>query len=131
MKIISLLALFIMLSFVSVQARLLLTSKDGSVVLDASRFPATLKPGVDVINGKCNVCHDLTRIIRALETGRTANGSTFGKAEAKEFVIKKMRRPGVTLSQQEAREVIQVMEYILDEAPESRPARGMQKKTVP
>lgn len=131
MKAISLFALFILLSSVSVQARLLLTSKDGGVILDPSRFPASMKTGVATINDKCNACHDLARIIKALETGRTANGSTFGKAEAKEFVIKKMRRPGVTLSQQEARDVIQLMEYILDEAPESRPVRGMQKKTTP
>ncbi len=113
------LLLVILLSPVSVQAHLLLTAKDGSVSLDPSRFPAAMKPGVEVINKKCDSCHDITRIIKPLETGQAADGSSFTKAEVKEYVIKKMRRPGVILSQHEARDVIRVMEYIQAEAPES------------
>lgn len=119
MKLFLLLALLMLVSPISTQAHLLLTSKDGSVSLEPSRFPSSMKSGVEVLNKKCDSCHDLTRIIRPLETGRAADGSTFSKAEVREYVIKKMRRPGVILSQQEARDIIRVMEYIMDEAPES------------
>ncbi len=111
-----LLLLFFLLTSVSAQAHLFLTNKDGTVTLDPSRFPANLKPGVEVINKKCDACHDILRIIRPLETGRAADGSSFTKSEVREYVIKKMRRPGVILSQQEAREIIRVMEHIQNEA---------------
>ena len=112
MKISPLLALLILLSTVSAHANRLLTTKDGSMILNLSQFPPALVPGSELLNKKCDLCHDLSRVVNPLETGKAADGSAFGKADIKAYVVKKMRRPGVILSQQEAREVIKVLEYI-------------------
>lgn len=123
MKILPLLALHIFLCAVSAQASLLTTSKSGSTILNQSQFPAAMKTGVEILNGKCDLCHDLSRVVKPLETGKAADGSSFGKADIKTYVVKKMRRPGVILSQQEAREVIKVLEYIQGETPEGGRSR--------
>lgn len=123
MKILPLLALHMFLYAVSAQASLLTTSKSGSTILNQSQFPAAMKAGVEILNGKCDLCHDLSRVVKPLETGKAADGSSFGKADIKTYVVKKMRRPGVILSQQEAREVIKVLEYIQEEIPEGGRSR--------
>lgn len=123
MKILPFLALHIFLVAVSAQASLLMTSKSGSTILNQSQFPAAMKAGVEILNGKCDLCHDLSRVVKPLETGKAADGSSFGKADIKAYVVKKMRRPGVILSQQEAREVIKVLEYIQGEIPDGGRSR--------
>ena len=117
MKMMSILAFLALSSTVSAQASILLASKTGSIILDQSSFPSAMKPGVEILNKKCDQCHDLSRVVKPLETGKAADGSSFGKADIKAYVVKKMRRPGVILSQQEAREVIRVLEYIQEESP--------------
>lgn len=116
MRMLPLLALTFLCT-VSAQASLLITSKSGSAILDPSQFPIAMKTGVEILNEKCDLCHDLSRVVKPLETGKAADGSSFSKADIKAYVVKKMRRPGVILSQKEAREVIRVLEYIQEEKP--------------
>lgn len=117
MKMMSILTFLVLSSTVSAQASILMTSKNGSIILDPWPFPSAMKPGVEILNTKCDQCHDLSRVVKPIETGKAADGSSFGKADIKAYVVKKMRRPGVILSQQEAREVIRVLEYIQEKAP--------------
>jgi hypothetical protein len=118
----SLLLIFILLLPVSVcaQSNLQLISQCGRDVLDAERYPANVQAGIDVLNSKCYICHSLSRLTNALETGRTESGESFGKSDIKSFVIKKMRRPDVNISKQEASEIMKVLEYILNEGSESK-----------
>ena len=120
MKVLPIVAFTILLGTVSAQASLLVTSKSGSAILNPSHFPSSMKDGVEILNNKCDMCHDLSRVVKPLETGKAADGTSFSKADIKAYVVKKMRRPGVILSQKEARDVIRILEYIQDEMPAAR-----------
>jgi len=98
---------------ISAQAGLLGTG-DGGSRLDVTRFPPDMKPGVAVMNSKCIDCHTLNRVINAIQTRRLSDGSPFGKSESKDYGIKKMRKPGMNLSKEETKAVIELMDYLLD-----------------
>lgn len=118
----SLLLIFFFLLPVPVyaQSNLQLISQCGRDILDAEKFPAKVQAGIEVLNSKCYICHSLSRLTNALETGRTESGASFGKSDIKSFVIKKMRRPDVNISKQQASEILKVIEYILNEGSEQK-----------
>jgi hypothetical protein len=90
-------------------------AKNGKVAFDESRFPAKLKAGVAILNTKCESCHSLERVFNALETGYTISGLSFKRSDVKQFVIKKMRRPDVNLSTQQAAELLKALQYMLEQ----------------
>jgi hypothetical protein len=113
----SLLVSILLLLPVAVCAQTLpVVAKNGKVSFDESRFPPKLKAGVTILNSKCESCHSLERVFNALETGYTISGLSFKRADVKQFVIKKMRRPDVNLSTQDAAELLRALQYILDQS---------------
>lgn len=101
--------------FVFAQKLPVVATKDGKVAFDQSQFPSKMKPGVSILNTKCDSCHSLERVFNALETGYTVSGLSFKRPDLKPFVIKKMRRPDMNLSTQEASELLKTLQYMLDQ----------------
>lgn len=99
---------------ISAQAGLLVIGSDGNSRLDPLLFPSGLKPGVAVMNTKCIDCHTLNRVIKAVQSGQLSDGSPFGKSECKDYGIKKMRKPGMNVSKEETKAVIDLLDYLLD-----------------
>jgi len=100
---------------VCAQATQFVSIKNERVGFDESRFPAGMKAGVAILNNKCESCHSLGRVVSAIEEGHTISGLPFTRSGVRQFVIRKMRRPDVNLSTQEAAELLKVLQYLSDQ----------------
>lgn len=116
MKFVVITILLLLPVLVSAQTLPVVATKDGKVAFDQSQFPSKMKQGVAILNTKCDSCHSLERVFNALETGYTISGLSFKRPDLKPFVIKKMRRPDINLSTQEAAELLRTLQYLLDQS---------------
>jgi len=117
MKLVVIGVLLLMPVVVYAQATQFVSIKNDRAGFDESRFPAEMKAGVAILNNKCESCHSLGRVISALEDGHTISGLPFTRSGVRQFVIRKMRRPDVKLSSQEAAELLKVLQYMADQTP--------------
>ncbi|HEY6871544.1 MAG TPA: hypothetical protein VI298_02330 [Geobacteraceae bacterium] len=79
---------------------------EGNILLDAARFPPSLRVQVELVNTKCTTCHSLERVIEAIDTGRTSTGVPFDKYFIRSLIIKKKRNPAANFTAEDARAII-------------------------
>ncbi len=85
--------------------------------LDPSDFPADMKARYEIMKVKCVKCHSMERAIVALKTGiAPISGQLFDKSATKQYGIKMMRKPDANMSKEETKEVVELLNYLLDEA---------------
>ncbi len=85
--------------------------------LDASGFPADMKARYEIMAVRCIKCHSMERVIIALKTGiAPISGQPFDKNSTKAYGIKMMRKPDSNMSKEEVKAVVELLNYLLDEA---------------
>ncbi|MBI5014601.1 MAG: cytochrome C [Deltaproteobacteria bacterium] len=89
--------------------------------LDPSGFPPDMKESYALMEIKCantsNNCHGVGRAVEAIVTGIAPNSKTpFDKEAAKQYGVKMMRKPDSGVNKQEAKTLVQLMYYLIDEA---------------
>ena len=87
---------------------------EGDIRLDVARFLPHLREQVKLVNTKCTKCHSLTRVIEAIDTGRTNSGALFDKFYVRSLIIKKKRNPAASLTAEEVKAIMQLFDYIQD-----------------
>jgi hypothetical protein len=85
--------------------------------LDPTGFPADMKARYEIMKVKCVKCHSMERAIIALTTGiAPISGQVFDRAATKAYGVKMMRKPDSNMSREETLGVVELLNYLLDEA---------------
>ena len=84
---------------------------------DASGFPPEMKPKFEIMKVKCIKCHTMERTIVAIKTGvAPISGQPFDRGATKAYGIKMLRKPDSDMSKDQVKAVVELMNYLVDEA---------------
>ncbi len=93
------------------------TGSGDSMRLDSSDFSTDMKARYEIMKVKCVKCHSMERAIIALKTGvAPISGQLFDRSATKAYGIKMMRKPDSNMSREETLAVVELLNYLLDEA---------------
>jgi hypothetical protein len=85
--------------------------------LDPSAFSPAMKSSYQLMKTKCTACHTLERVVIALQTGVAPTTLLeFNKKTAKAHCDKMARKPNANISQQDAKTIVSLLYYLIDEA---------------
>ena len=99
-------------------AALTYVGKDSTAGFDASGFPADMKTTYKLMQTKCNnpKCHTMQYVQDAIRTGNAPiSKGPFDKAAAKAYGVKMMRRPDSGIDKGEAKSIVELLYFLLDE----------------
>lgn len=84
---------------------------------DSSNFPPDMKKAYLLMRNKCLVCHTMERTVIAITTGIAPVSTTpFEKNDARAYCNRMARKPTSNLSRHEANTIINLMNYMQDQA---------------
>jgi len=88
-----------------------------SVRFDPSGFPPNMKAAYEIMKVRCVKCHTLERTVVAVMTGvAPITGQPFDRHATKAYGIKMLRKPDSNMTKQEVKTVVELLNYLLDEA---------------
>ena len=91
--------------------------KGDSLNFDSSSIPSSMKASFDVMKVRCIKCHTMERTVVAITTGvAPITGQPFDRAATRAYGIKMLRKPDSNMNKQEVKVVVDLMNYLLDEA---------------
>ena len=97
-------------------ARIKVKGRGDKMSFDPDSINATYKPLLELMSRKCVKCHTLERTVIAIQTGRAPiTGQPFDKQAVKAYGIKMLRKPNSDMNKQEIRDVVVLLNYLLDE----------------
>jgi hypothetical protein len=117
MKRIFLLTALITLAVTSAaDARIKVKGRGAAMNFDAASFPPQYQASFEMMSKKCIKCHTMERTVVALQTGRAPiTGQIFDRQAIKAYGIKMLRKPNSDMNKQDIRDVVILLNYILDE----------------
>jgi hypothetical protein len=84
---------------------------------DPSQIPADMKGAFEIMKVKCIQCHTQERTVIAIQTGiAPVTGQPFDKQATKAYGVKMLRKPKSNMNREEVKQVVNLMNYLLDEA---------------
>ena len=88
-----------------------------NMTFDPSSIPASMKASFDIMKVRCIKCHTMERTVVAITTGiAPITGQPFDRAATRAYGIKMLRKPDSNMNKQEVKVVVELMNYLLDEA---------------
>jgi hypothetical protein len=89
-----------------------------SLTFDPAIFSAELRVKYEtVMKPKCVKCHSMERTVIAITTGvAPISGQPFDKTATKAYGVKMMRKPDADMTKEQVKIVVELMNYLLDEA---------------
>ena len=111
------LAVLMTLSVCSIaDARVKITGRGAKMNFSADSIPEMYKPSFDLMLVKCIKCHTMERTVIAIQTGRAPiTGQPFNRQAVKAYGIKMLRKPNSDMNKKEIRELVVLLNYLLDE----------------
>ncbi|MFA7403084.1 MAG: hypothetical protein WC007_03765 [Pelobacteraceae bacterium] len=98
------------------EARVKVTGRGARMNFSADSIPAMYKPSFDLMLVKCVKCHTMERTVIAVQTGRAPiTGQPFNKQAVKAYGIKMLRKPSSDMNKKEIRDVVVLLNFLLDE----------------
>lgn len=89
-----------------------------NATFDPSGFPPDMQDKWKLMEVKCNnaACHTMERTVVAIRDGITPITKTpFDKEAAKAYGVKMMRRPDSGIGKAEAKTIVEILYYMIDE----------------
>jgi len=91
--------------------------KGDNMNFDPSSIPASMKASFDIMKVKCIKCHTMERTVIAITSGvAPITGQPFDRNATRAYGIKMLRKPDSNMNKQEVKVVVDLMNYLLDEA---------------
>ena len=91
--------------------------KGDTLNFDSSSIPAGMKGSFDIMKIKCIKCHTMERTVIAITTGvAPITSQPFDRSASKAYGIKMLRKPDSNMNKQEVKAVVELMNYLIDEA---------------
>jgi hypothetical protein len=98
------------------EARIKTTGRGDRLNFDSETIPANYRASFDVMLRKCTQCHTMERTVIAIQSGKAPiTGQPFDKQAIKAYGIKMLRKPNSGMSKQEIRDVVVLLNFMLDE----------------
>jgi len=103
--------------FVTVaEARVKVMGRGDRMNFDPEGIPANLRVTFELMSKKCIKCHTMERTVIAVVTGKAPiTGQPFDRQAVKTYGIKMLRKPDSNMNKQEIRDVVVLLNYLLDE----------------
>ncbi len=115
-KFILLVALFTLIIASVADARIRVKGRGDKMNFDPDSIPAHFKATYDLMSRKCVKCHTMERTVIAVQTGRAPiTGQPFDRQAVKAYGIKMLRKPNSDMNKQEIRDVVVLLNFLLDE----------------
>ncbi len=100
----------------SADARVKVKGRGANMNFDPNSLPAHLQISFTMMTKKCIKCHTMERTVIAVQTGRAPiTGQPFDKQAIKAYGIKMLRKPNSDMNKQEIRDVVVLLNFIMDE----------------
>jgi hypothetical protein len=97
-------------------ARVKVKGRGANMNFDPNSIPEHLQTSFAMMTKKCIKCHTMERTVIAVQTGRAPiTGQTFDKQAIKAYGIKMLRKPNSDMNKQEIRDVVVLLNFIMDE----------------
>ena len=107
----------VMLFSVPCYAGIVTVGKGGTLAFNSAAIPSKLLSSYDIMKVKCVKCHTLERTVVAINTGiAPITGQPFDRSATKAYGTKMLRKPDSNMNKQEVKVVVDLMNYLLDEA---------------
>jgi hypothetical protein len=115
-KLILFLALASLIIAANADARVKVKGRGESMNFDPAGIPAQYQASFEILSKKCTKCHSMERTVVAIQTGRAPiTGQTFDRQSIKAYGIKMLRKPNADLSKKEIKDIVILLNYIIDE----------------
>lgn len=99
------------------EAKLRTVGKGDKLNIDPAMVPPNWKGAFDILQLRCIKCHSMERTVIAISTGiAPVTGQPFDKQATKSYGIKMLRKPKSGMNRDEVKQVIGLMNWLLDEA---------------
>lgn len=109
-------ALITLATYSLADARVKVKGRGDKMNFDPESVSPSFRPSMDLMSRKCIKCHTMERTVIAIQTGRAPlTGQPFDKQAVKAYGIKMLRKPNSDMNKQEIRELVVLMNYLLDE----------------
>jgi hypothetical protein len=111
------LAVLVTLSVCSIaDARVKVTGRGAKMNFSADSIPEMYKASFELMQVKCIKCHTMERTVIAIQTGRAPiTGQPFNRQAVKAYGIKMLRKPNSDMNKKEIRDLVVLLNYLLDE----------------
>jgi hypothetical protein len=97
-------------------ARIRVKGRGDRMNFDPDSMPAQYRASFDLMTRKCIKCHTMERTVIAVQTGRAPiTGQPFDRQAVKAYGIKMLRKPNSGMNKQEIRDVVVLLNFLLDE----------------
>ena len=114
-KIVMLSILTILISASLADARIKAKGRGDKMNFDPESIPANFQASFELMSRKCIKCHTMERTVIAIVTGRAPiTGQAFDKQAVKAYGIKMLRKPNADMSKPEIRDVVLLLNYMLE-----------------
>ncbi|MBL0224949.1 MAG: cytochrome C [Geobacteraceae bacterium] len=115
-KIILLAALITLIASTGADARIKVKGRGANMNFDPASLPPQYAETFNMMTKKCSKCHTMERTVIAIQTGRAPiTGQIFDRQAVKAYGIKMLRKPNSEMSKPDIRNVVILLNYILDE----------------
>lgn len=102
---------------VQVYAKIKTVGSGDKITFDASQIPADMKGAFEIMKVKCIQCHTMERTVISIQSGiAPVTGQPFDKNATKSYGIKMLRKPKSNMSRDEVKQVVGLLNYLLDQA---------------
>ena len=109
-------ALITLVVTAAAEARVKVKGRGDAMTFDIASIPPQYHATFEMMARKCTKCHSMQRTVVAIQTGRAPiTGQIFDRQAVKAYGIKMLRKPNSDMSKQDIREVVILMNYIMDE----------------
>jgi hypothetical protein len=111
-----LVVLMILFVYSIADARVRVTGRGAKMNFSVDSIPEMYRATFQVMQAKCVKCHTMERTVIAIQTGRAPiTGQPFNKQAVKAYGIKMLRKPNSDMDKKEIRDVVVLLNYLLDE----------------
>ena len=115
-KLFFLTVLISLIAYANADARVKVKGRGAAMNFDPASIPEQHKAAFDMMSKKCIKCHTMERTVIAVQTGRAPiTGQPFDKQAIKAYGIKMLRKPNSDMNKQEIREMVVLLNYIMEE----------------
>jgi hypothetical protein len=98
------------------EARIKVKGRGAAMNFDMASLPSQYLATFDMMTKKCSKCHTMERTVVAVQTGRAPiTGQIFDRQAIKAYGIKMLRKPNSDMSKQEIRDVVVLLNFIMEE----------------
>jgi uncharacterized membrane protein len=98
-------------------ARIKVKGRGQAMNFDQAGIPEHFQASYEIMSKKCTKCHTMERVVVAVQTGRAPiTGQAFDRQSIKAYGIKMLRKPNSDMSKKDIKDIVLLLNYILDES---------------